>query len=97
MSEAALSKKITAWLKENEIYYFKPRGGAYGKRGMPDYIICVGGRFAGLEIKSSGGAISLMQKKEQEQIRRSGGFVCTVWPATWPFIKSALDAMRIAC
>ena len=48
-------------------------GGAYSKKGDPDLIICVDGRFVGIEGKTEDGYQSNIQKTRMRQIRASGG------------------------
>jgi len=50
--EGKVKKKIDAMLKELGVWYFKPQAGAFGKSGVPDYIICVSGHFVGIEAKA---------------------------------------------
>lgn len=95
ISERSLSDKVTKWLKEKNIYFIKPRGGAYGKRGASDYIICLKGKFIALEVKGSGGKVSPSQRNEHSQIQQSSGLVYVVYPDTWNRIENILDVLRI--
>jgi hypothetical protein len=83
--------KITPWLKKQGIYYFKPRGGVYSsRRGIPDYCLCIQGRFIGLEVKTDKGQLSALQEIECEAIDRAGGHWSIVRPRTWESIKQYL-------
>lgn len=48
-------------------------GGAYSKKGDPDLILCVDGRFVAIEGKTEDGCQSNIQKTRMRQIRKSGG------------------------
>lgn len=87
--------KITPWLKKQNIYYFKPRGGAYSsQRGVPDYILCVGGCFIGMEAKTDKGKLSALQELEAEKIQAAGGFPITVRPSNWDVVKTRLLSLK---
>jgi Holliday junction resolvase len=43
------------------------------KPGAPDIILCHGGKFIGIEVKSNKGRQSLDQKQAEKQIRYAGG------------------------
>jgi len=86
--------RITPWLKENNIYYFKPRGGPYSTRkGVPDYILCIGGLFIGLEVKTEKGRLTAWQEEESEKIDAAGGTHLTVRPSNWEAIKSVIKGL----
>ena len=56
-------------IKTDDGRYFKS-----GKRGCPDVLLCLGGRFYGLEIKTAtGGRQSDPQKDAQQMIEHNGG------------------------
>jgi hypothetical protein len=47
-------------------------GGTYGRKGVPDLILSVKGRFLAIEVKKPGGKTSQIQLLEQEKIRSTG-------------------------
>ena len=69
--------------RKKPIYYFRSAAGMVktdqgrvfktGKPGTPDISVCFDGMFIGLEIKTTIGRQSTLQKKAQEQIEASGG------------------------
>ena len=61
------------WLDSQGIFWSMVTGGAYSKKGDPDLIICVDGRFVGIEGKTEDGCQSNIQKIRMRQIRASGG------------------------
>ncbi len=48
--------------------------------GTPDILGCVRGRFVALELKSSGGKVSELQKLKLERIAACGGIAMVVSP-----------------
>lgn len=61
------------WLDSQGIFWSMVTGGAYSKKGDPDLIICVDGRFVAIEGKTEDGYQSNIQKTRMRQIRESGG------------------------
>ena len=73
--EGKVKKKITDWLKTLGCYFFTPIGSMYGRSGVPDIIVCMEGRFIGIEVKAPGrkGTQTPLQKVAEEKIVRAGG------------------------
>ena len=70
--KGALKKYLTS-LGE-DCWYYCPVPTGYGKRGVPDFIICYKGYFMGVETKrAKGGTSQVWQDDQQEQIRTAGG------------------------
>ena len=73
----------TAW-------HYKPPGGAYGKRGVPDHVLCVPyivkesdvgqvlGLFVSIEDKAEGKDPTPAQTLQHVKIREAGGIVGVV-------------------
>ena len=51
--EGKVKNEIKKILKEygDRVYWFMPAMGGFGKSGVPDFIICAGGYFIGVEVK----------------------------------------------
>lgn len=56
-----------------DCWYYMPVPMGYGKRGVPDFIICYKGYFLAPETKRPGGKSEPWQVREQEAIRAAGG------------------------
>lgn len=52
--------------------YRRPVGTGY-KHGAPDILVCIGGRYVGLEVKSGVGVLSEHQKAFKQGLERTGG------------------------
>jgi len=74
LPEEMVVKDVERYLDQEGIWYFKTKGSAYGKSGLPDIIAVVEGVFTGFEIKrSKGGKPSPLQIYHRQQIIESGG------------------------
>ena len=71
--EAKVKDKVVAILKEHKCYYFYPVTGGYGGSGVPDIVICYGGRFVGIECKAGKGKATPLQLKNLRDIIKAGG------------------------
>lgn len=76
--EKNLETKIKDFLKKNNIYHFKTKGGIYGTIGLPDLVICINGKFVGLELKSKIGKVSLQQYKNGAKITENKGIFAVI-------------------
>lgn len=72
-TEGLLKTRIRKFLTSKGIFWSSIQGGPGSKPGDPDLIICLNGRFIGVEVKTSGGRQSPIQKKREEEITQSGG------------------------
>lgn len=72
-AESAIKKEMKDWLDSEGIFWSMVKGGAYSKKGDPDMIICVDGRYVAIEGKTEDGQQSNIQKTRMRQIRASGG------------------------
>ena len=57
-----------------------PVSNGMGRVGAPDFIVCLGGRFIGIETKAKGkrGNATPNQLREIEWINRAGGYAFVV-------------------
>lgn len=59
----------------------------------PDYLICVRGRFVGLELKAAGEEPRPLQEYELRQITAADGVALVASPDNWSEIKDVLLKM----
>lgn len=57
-----------------------------GKRGTPDRLICLKGKFIGLELKMEGGVIEPLQIVKLLEIKKAGGGAWVAYPSTWSLV-----------
>lgn len=71
--ESKVKKKVRDLLKKHGIYYVMPVTGGFGSSGAPDFLLCVRGKFVGVECKAGKGRMTKLQELNSEQIMDSGG------------------------
>ena len=76
--EGKVKAKVKAILNKLGVYYFMPRGTAFGRAGVPDIICCVNGQFLAIECKANGNKPSMLQEMEIASIKKSGGMAIVV-------------------
>lgn len=88
--EQLIKKDIKSYLTRIGAFWSMVQGGPYSKPGDPDIIACINGRYVGIEVKTSTGRLSELQKIRGEEIEKAGG----VWIVTTS--KTDLDN-RLKC
>lgn len=78
--EGKVKKDVKAWLVKHDAYYYMPVSNGMGRVGAPDFVVCLAGRFVGIETKAPGkrGNATPNQLREIEWINRAGGFAMVV-------------------
>jgi hypothetical protein len=71
--EAKVKAKVKVILKELGAYYTMPVTGGFGTSGAPDFLVCLNGRFVGIECKAGKGKPTALQEKNLHGIRQAGG------------------------
>lgn len=80
LSEAEFQRRVLRTLHEMGIVAIRVT--ASSKRGVPDVLACVCGKFVGLELKRKGYTrtnLSVQQIKAIEKINTDGGYACYFW------------------
>lgn len=92
LSEKQIENQVLAELKSKGIFAFKVKSmgtfdqatnrfrapSPWYRKGCPDVLCCIAGKFIGLEIKTKKGRLSVNQKLFHEDCRRAGGLVFVV-------------------
>jgi hypothetical protein len=68
-----------------------PTTGGYGKSGVPDIVVCVGGKFVGIECKANGNKPTALQLKNLNAIVAAGGYAFVVDEESIGVFKMMLD------
>jgi hypothetical protein len=71
--EGKVKDKVKRLLKAMDIYYAMPATGGYGASGIPDFLVCLKGKFIGVECKAGKGKPTALQLKNLAEIEASGG------------------------
>ena len=76
--EGRVKAKVKAVLASAGAYYVMPVTSGYGSSGAPDFLVCYGGRFVGIECKAGKGKTTALQEKNLAQIRSAGGLAIVI-------------------
>ena len=57
---------------------FKAHGGMYAQSGIPDIIVCLGGRFVAFEVKTPTGKLTMLQQSTLTKITNAKGYAYKV-------------------
>ena len=71
--EGKVKARVKVILKELFAYYTMPVTGGFGTSGAPDFLVCLNGRFVGIECKAGKGKPTALQEKNLHDIAQAGG------------------------
>ena len=89
--EAKVKAKVKRILAELGAYYAMPVTGGYGNSGVPDFLVCLRGRFYAIECKANGGKTTALQEKHLADIRDAGGVSLVVHEANVENLRKELE------
>lgn len=89
--EKNFENKIKSYLKEKGYWFVKFFANRNTKKGVPDLIVCVNGRFVGIETKKHDGKPTELQLWNIKEIRKNQGIAIVGYPQKWEQIKRMLD------
>ena len=93
--EAKVKAKVKKILIEAGAYYAMPIGAGFGNAGVPDFLLCLKGRFIGIECKANGGKPTKLQIKNLEEIRKAGGAAIVIDETNYEDLRGWLDLVTI--
>lgn len=78
--EAKVKQAIKRMLREEfpQVWTYWPVSNGMGAHGIPDLIMCAGGRFFGIEVKALGGKVTPLQADQLRRISESDGVSMTL-------------------
>lgn len=76
--ESKVKKRVKEILKDMGAYYAMPQGTGFASSGVPDFLICKGGLFYGIECKANGNKPTALQLKHLDDIRKAGGIALVI-------------------
>lgn len=86
--ESKVKAKIKKILTGMGAYYAMPMGTGFGNSGVPDFLVCLNGKFFGIEAKANGGKPTALQLKNMNEIRGAGG-------VAWVVDEDSLDCLEL--
>lgn len=91
LTEKQLENKVKRFFKKYDIWFTKIWGGGFQRAGIPDLLACVNGRFVAVELKSSTGRPTELQKWNIEKIQESGGIGLVLYPDQFEEFKKMIE------
>ena len=87
--EKRVKNQIVKQLKTlgEDVYYFFPATGGYGRSGVPDIVGCYKGKFFAIECKAGKNTTTALQKRELENIAKAAG-------EAWVVNEENIDSVR---
>jgi len=76
---------VKHWIKNQiletypDSYIYVTHVGQYGKRGVPDLVMCIKGLFVCVEVKTVKGTLTDIQSLEGRRIESAGGIWITIY------------------
>lgn len=65
------------------------------RRGVPDLLICIRGRFVAIELKTDEGEVDPLQEVILQRIRQAQGLAFVTSPSRWPaHLQMIRDILR---
>jgi hypothetical protein len=88
--EKKVKIKVRKCLDELGAYYSMPVTSGYGNSGAPDFLVCLEGRFIGIECKANGGKPTPLQEKNLRAIEQAGGSSLVIDETNVDFLQPTL-------
>ena len=76
--ERRVKAKVRKVLDKLGAYYVMPVTGGFGNSGAPDFLVCLHGRFVGVECKAGKNTTTPLQEKNLRQLSEAGGIALVV-------------------
>jgi hypothetical protein len=92
--EAKVKAKVKKILTDLGAYYAMPVTGGYGNSGVPDFLVCLRGRFYAIECKANGGKTTALQEKHLADIRGAGGISLIIHEANVETLRKELENVK---
>ena len=89
--EGKVKAKVKKVLNDIGAYYAMPVGTGFGNSGVPDFLVCLRGRFYAIECKANGGKTTALQEKHLADIRGAGGVSLIIHEANVENLRTELQ------
>jgi hypothetical protein len=88
--EVKVKKVVSQALKEMKAYVVKPVTGGFGNSGVPDLLVCVSGKFVGIECKAGGNKPTALQLHNLNAIELAGGIALVIDESNMHLVKQLI-------
>jgi hypothetical protein len=92
--EVKVKKVVRQVLDGLGAYYVMPVTNGYGNSGAPDFLVCLQGRFIGIECKAGKNKPTALQELNLKKIRDAGGVALVVNETNVVNLNSLLSGER---
>lgn len=95
MTEKQFTNKVKSYLRQQPNTKFIKiwGGGKYQKAGIPDFIACINGIYFEIELKSSTGQASDLQKYNLRLTNQANGFGILLYPEGFDQFKKIVKGV----
>lgn len=93
-NEADVKKAVKKILDKHGAYWFMPVPTGYGVQGVPDFIVCVAGKFIAIETKFGKNKLTTYQEKHRENIQKANGVHLVITELTISTLDSMLTGVK---
>ncbi len=88
--EGKVKKSVRQVLDGLGAYYVMPVTGGFGRQGAPDFLVCLEGKFFGIETKAGKGKLTALQEMNLKKIIDCGGVALVVREGDVKYLPSLL-------
>ena len=88
--EGKVKKAVRQVLDGLGAYYVMPVTGGFGRQGAPDFLVCIKGRFYGIECKAGKNQPTALQEINLKQIIEAGGVALVIREDDIKYLPSLL-------
>ena len=88
--EGKVKKSVRQVLDGLGAYYVMPVTGGFGRQGAPDFLVCLEGKFFGIETKAGKGKLTTLQEMNLKKIIDCGGVALVVREGDVKYLPSLL-------
>lgn len=92
-AEKNFENRIKRYLDDKGIWYVKFFANGFTRRGVPDLLCCVNGKFVAVEVKAQDGHPTDLQVREQKRIMKAGGVAVIVYPSGFDKFKELIEKL----
>lgn len=87
MKEKVFQKKVRDFIESNGGYVVNHFANNFTKVGVPDLLVCIKGKFHGIELKTDTGVETEVQAYHMSMVNLSGGLSYILRPTKYKKLK----------
>lgn len=91
--EGKVKKQVRLVLDKLGAYYVMPVTNGFGKQGAPDFLVCLKGKFIGIECKAGKGKTTALQELNLAHIQKAGGDAYVIYENDIPMLVERLTSL----